>query len=67
MPPHHHDTELTRHGSRHIVCVIDETARAAVDTTHANHVMVRGITAAADGTRIFVTNLFSCSVSVIDV
>ena len=53
-------------GSQHVISVIDAHSRAVVDMIHASHGMVRGI-AAPDNRRIYVTNYFSGSVSVINV
>jgi YVTN family beta-propeller protein len=51
-------------GSKHLVSVIDVDSRAVIDTIAAAHGMVRGV--AAVGDRLYVTNYFDSSVSVID-
>ncbi|WP_416564173.1 hypothetical protein [Nocardia testacea] len=53
-------------GSKDVVSVIDLQSRSVVDMIQMNHGMVRGVTATADGKRIYVTNYFSRSVSVIE-
>jgi YVTN family beta-propeller protein len=51
-------------GSTHVVSVLDVDSRAVVDTIGMAHGMVRGVAAVAD--RLYVTNYFEGSVSVID-
>jgi YVTN family beta-propeller protein len=52
-------------GSTHVVSVIDVDSRTVIDTIGMSHGMVRGV-AALEG-RLYVTNYFAGSVSVIDV
>jgi YVTN family beta-propeller protein len=52
-------------GSTHVVSVIDVDSRTVIDTIGVSHGMVRGV--AAVGDRLYVTNYFAGSVSVIDV
>jgi YVTN family beta-propeller protein len=54
-------------GSENAVSVIDVQSQTVVDTIQMDHGMVRGVTATADGARIYVTNYFDRSVSVIDI
>jgi YVTN family beta-propeller protein len=51
-------------GSTHVVSVIDVDSRAVIDTIGMAHGMVRGVAAVED--RLYVTNYFEGSVSVID-
>jgi YVTN family beta-propeller protein len=53
-------------GTNNAVSVIDTQQGTVVDTIPIDHGMVRGVTATADGARIYVTNYFSSSISVID-
>jgi YVTN family beta-propeller protein len=52
-------------GSAHVVSVIDVDSRTVIDTIGLAHGMVRGVVAVGD--RLYVTNYFDGSVSVIDV
>jgi YVTN family beta-propeller protein len=54
-------------GSENVVSVIDIKGQEVVDTIRIDHGLVRGVTATPDGGRIYVTNYFSSSVSVLDI
>ncbi|MGW0181727.1 hypothetical protein [Nocardia sp. NPDC003345] len=53
-------------GSEDIVSIIDLRSQEVVDRVRTGHGMIRGVTTGAGGSRIYVTNYFSKSVSAID-
>jgi DNA-binding beta-propeller fold protein YncE len=56
---------IAHFGSKHVVSVIDVNSRTLIDTIEARHGMVRGV--AAIDSRLYVTNYFDGSVSVIEI
>ena len=65
LSPDGHRLYVAHFGSKHVVSVIDIDSGAVIDTIGATHGMVRGVGAVGD--RLYVTNYFAGSVSVIDI